>query len=352
MANATRVWNSPSDSPAIARLDQNSAVARGWAQEPGERAPRHEARGGLRASSYAVAPIPTCTRRPWPARTAMSLIGCQSWYAKEFIPTVQQRGAAIIEARGALQRSISSERGDRSHARLGARNGGGATPLSMGVYSDGSYGIEKGLIYSFPTVCQNGDWQIVQGRPINDFSRERMKAQPRRTTRRARCGRVSAYAGGNWFNACGSQSASFECRRAFFAERAPTFGAVFAVAHAQQFFAGVCRRFCGTRVHRRERKSFQRLDDERRRTREDTRVDERHLALRAVLHHAIDHTDVVARAARAESSPSSMNSIAILCGSRATALAIRPPVKPTCASGYLNTVFSAATTRSHICTIT
>ena len=46
----------------------------------------------------------------------------------------------------------------------------------MAVYSDGSYGIEKGLIYSFPTVCRNGDWQIVQGRQVNDFSRERMKA--------------------------------------------------------------------------------------------------------------------------------------------------------------------------------
>ena len=44
------------------------------------------------------------------------------------------------------------------------------------MYSDGSYGIEKGLIYSFPTVCRNGDWQIVQGRTINDFSREKMKA--------------------------------------------------------------------------------------------------------------------------------------------------------------------------------
>jgi malate dehydrogenase len=46
----------------------------------------------------------------------------------------------------------------------------------MGVYSDGSYGIEKGLIYSFPTVCKNGEWQIVQGRTISDFSREKMKA--------------------------------------------------------------------------------------------------------------------------------------------------------------------------------
>ena len=48
--------------------------------------------------------------------------------------------------------------------------------VSMGVYSDGSYGIEEGLIYSFPCVCQNGDWSIVQGLEINDFSKARMKA--------------------------------------------------------------------------------------------------------------------------------------------------------------------------------
>jgi malate dehydrogenase len=48
--------------------------------------------------------------------------------------------------------------------------------VSMGVYSDGSYGIEKGLIYSFPVVCKDGDWSIVQGRDVSGFSREKMKA--------------------------------------------------------------------------------------------------------------------------------------------------------------------------------
>src|SRR5690554_6178108 len=107
-------------------------------------------------------------------QAAMGLID-QSWYESDYIPTVQQRGAAIIAARGASS-AASAANAAIFHIRdwaLGTKEGDW---VSMGVYSDGSYGIEKGLIYSFPCVCKNGDWEIVQGLSINEFSRGKMQA--------------------------------------------------------------------------------------------------------------------------------------------------------------------------------
>ncbi|GLS26495.1 malate dehydrogenase [Marinibactrum halimedae] len=105
---------------------------------------------------------------------AMGLID-QNWYENDFIPTVQQRGAAIIDARGASS-AASAANAAIFHMRdwaLGTAEGDWA---SMAVYSDGSYGIEEGLIYSFPCVCKDGDWEIVQGVETNEFSVAKMKA--------------------------------------------------------------------------------------------------------------------------------------------------------------------------------
>ena len=99
----------------------------------------------------------------------------QTWYENDFIPTVQQRGAAIIKARGASS-AASAANAAIAHMRSWALGNAEGDWVSMGVYSDGSYGITEGLIYSFPCTCTNGDWQIVQGLEINDFSRERMSA--------------------------------------------------------------------------------------------------------------------------------------------------------------------------------
>ncbi|MBT8149128.1 MAG: malate dehydrogenase [Gammaproteobacteria bacterium] len=105
---------------------------------------------------------------------AMELVE-QTWYENDFIPTVQQRGAAIIKARGASS-AASAANAAIDHMRTWALGSGQGDWVSMGVYSDGSYGIEKGLIYSFPVTCSNGDWSIVQGADINDFSRDKMTA--------------------------------------------------------------------------------------------------------------------------------------------------------------------------------
>jgi malate dehydrogenase len=99
----------------------------------------------------------------------------QDWYEADFIPTVQQRGAAIIAARGASS-AASAANAAIDHMRTWALGSAEGDWVSMGVYSDGSYGITEGLIYSFPVTCQNGDWSIVQGLEINDFSREKMTA--------------------------------------------------------------------------------------------------------------------------------------------------------------------------------
>lgn len=107
-------------------------------------------------------------------QSAMSKVE-QSWYENDFIPAVQQRGAAIINARGASS-AASAANAAIGHMRTWAHGTAEGDWTSMGVYSDGSYGITKGLIYSFPSVCKDGDWQIVQGLEINEFSRAKMQA--------------------------------------------------------------------------------------------------------------------------------------------------------------------------------
>ena len=99
----------------------------------------------------------------------------QSWYEEEFIPVVQQRGAAIIKARGASS-AASAANAAIDHMRTWALGSDEGDWVSMGVYSDGSYGIAEGLIYSFPCTCKDGDWSIVQGVEIGEFSQGKMKA--------------------------------------------------------------------------------------------------------------------------------------------------------------------------------
>lgn len=105
----------------------------------------------------------------------------QAWYEADFIPTVQQRGAAIIAARGASS-AASAANAAIAHMRSWAMGTAAGDWVSMGVFSDGSYGIAEGLIYSFPCVCKDGDWEIVQGLEINNFSREKMTATEQELT--------------------------------------------------------------------------------------------------------------------------------------------------------------------------
>ncbi len=108
-------------------------------------------------------------------RNAAEVVGDQDWIAETFIPTVAKRGAAIIEARG------SSSAASAASATIdAARDWLGSTPaddwVSMAVASDGSYGVPEGLICSFPVTTRDGEWEIVQGLDIDDFSRARIDA--------------------------------------------------------------------------------------------------------------------------------------------------------------------------------
>ena len=105
-------------------------------------------------------------------KPALSLVD-QAWYENELIPVVQQRGAAVIKTRGASS-AASAANAAISHMRSWALGTPAGDWVSMGVHSDGSYGIAKGLIYSFPCTCQGGDWKIVQDLDINAFSRGKM----------------------------------------------------------------------------------------------------------------------------------------------------------------------------------
>ena len=113
-------------------------------------------------------------------KAAMELIDT-GWYEDTFIPTVQKRGAAIIDARGASS-AASAANAAISHVRDWALGSQAGDWVSMGIYSDGSYGITEGLIYSFPVTCNNGDFEIVQGLEINDFSRGKMEATQQELT--------------------------------------------------------------------------------------------------------------------------------------------------------------------------
>lgn len=111
-------------------------------------------------------------------KNAYDEVGDLTWYDDVYIPTVAKRGAAIIEARGASS-AASAASAAIDHIRswhLGTPEGDW---VSMAIPSDGSYGVEEGIISSFPVVCKDGNYEIVQGLEINDFSRDKIDATVR-----------------------------------------------------------------------------------------------------------------------------------------------------------------------------
>ena len=116
---------------------------------------------------------PDLTNTTVEGKAALELIE-RDWYEGTYIPAVQKRGAAIIDARGASS-AASAANAAIDHIRSWALGSNGSW-VSMGVYSDGSYGIQEGLIYSFPCTTENGKWSIVQGLEVSEFSREKMSA--------------------------------------------------------------------------------------------------------------------------------------------------------------------------------
>jgi malate dehydrogenase len=161
----------PRNFTAMTRLDHNRAVAQ-LAARTGKHST--DVRNVCIWGNHSATQYPDLHAASVAGKPALSLID-QEWYAKTFIPTVQQRGAAVIEARGSSS-AASAANAAIDHMRDWALGTAAGDTVSMAVYSDGSYGIEKGLIYSYPVTCSGGDWKIVQGREVNAFSREKMQA--------------------------------------------------------------------------------------------------------------------------------------------------------------------------------
>ena len=167
----------PRNFTAMTRLDHNRAMTQ-LAQKTGNAvtAVTHMTIWG----NHSATQYPDLFHAKVNGESATDLID-QAWYKETFIPEVQQRGAAIIAARGASS-AASAANAAIDHMRTWALGSAANDWVSMGIYSDGSYGIAEGLIYSFPVTCSNGDWAIVQGLEIDAFSQEKMDATEKELT--------------------------------------------------------------------------------------------------------------------------------------------------------------------------
>jgi malate dehydrogenase len=162
----------PANFSAMMRLDHNRSLTQ-IAQKVGK--PVSSVRkmtvwGNHSATQYPdIFNVEVDGKKVWPT------INDQAWLEKDFIPTIQKRGAAIIDARG-LSSAASAANAAIDHVRNWVYGTPDGDWVSMGLPADGSYGIEEGVIYGYPATCRDGRYQIVQGLEVSDFSRSRMQA--------------------------------------------------------------------------------------------------------------------------------------------------------------------------------
>lgn len=161
----------PRNFTAMTRLDHNRAKAQLAAKVGGHVS---DVKGAIIWGNHSATQFPDLAHATVGGAPALSKVS-QAWYRDEFIPTVQQRGAAIIKARGASS-AASAASAAIDHMRDWALGTGEGDWVSMGIPSDGSYGIAPGVIYGYPVTTKGGRYEIVQGLEINPFSRERMDA--------------------------------------------------------------------------------------------------------------------------------------------------------------------------------
>jgi malate dehydrogenase len=154
---------------AMTRLDHNRALAQ-LAEKVGGHV--NDVQRAIIWGNHSATQYPDLHHATVKGAPALSLVDA-AWYADTFIPTVQQRGAAIIKARGASS-AASAASAAIDHVRTWMLGSPAGDYVSMAVPSDGSYGIREGIIYSYPVTTSNGQYSIVQGLDINEFSRSRM----------------------------------------------------------------------------------------------------------------------------------------------------------------------------------
>jgi len=170
MSNASGI--DPKQFTAMTRLDHNRAVAQ-LAQRLGK--PVTSVKKMTIWGNHSASQYPDLFNCEVDGKNAATLVNDEAWMRDTFIPTVAKRGAAIIKARG-LSSAASAGTAAMDHVRNWVQGTPAGDWVSMSVPSDGSYGVPAGLISSFPCTCANGEYSIVQGLPINDFSRKMIDA--------------------------------------------------------------------------------------------------------------------------------------------------------------------------------
>jgi malate dehydrogenase len=162
----------PSNFSAMMRLDHNRARSQ-IAAKTGK--PVTSVRKMTIWGNHSATQYPDIYHAEVDGQNAFKLINDQGWLENTFIPTIQKRGAAIIEARG-LSSAASAANAAMDHIRDWVYGTPDGDWVSMGIPADGSYDIPEGVIYGYPVTCKNGQYQIVKGLDISDFSRGRMQA--------------------------------------------------------------------------------------------------------------------------------------------------------------------------------
>jgi len=157
---------------ALTRLDHNRAISQ-LAAKLG--VPVTEIKKMTIWGNHSATQYPDLFHAEVSGKNAAETVGDQEWLANTFIPTVAKRGAAIIEARGASS-AASAASATIDHARTWVEGTPEGDWVSMAVRSDGSYGVQEGLISSFPVTVKDGQWSIVQGLDIDEFSRGKIDA--------------------------------------------------------------------------------------------------------------------------------------------------------------------------------
>jgi malate dehydrogenase len=162
----------PSNFSSMMRLDHNRAISQ-VAQKVGK--PVVGVKKMTVWGNHSATQYPDLFHATVDGKKVWPLINDQVWLESQFIPTIQKRGAAIIEARG-LSSAASAANAAIEHVRDWIRGTRPGDWVSMGMPADGSYGIPEGVIYGYPATCKNGQYKIVKGLDVSDFSRARMQA--------------------------------------------------------------------------------------------------------------------------------------------------------------------------------
>ena len=169
-ANATDL--EPGQFTAMTRLDHNRAISQ-LARKLG--APVTDVKKMTIWGNHSTTQYPDLFHAEVGGKNAYDAVGDHEWVDGTFIPTVAKRGAAIIEARGASS-AASAANAAVDHIRSWALGTPDGDWVSMGIPSDGSYGVPEGIISSFPVTCAGGAYQIVEGLDIDDYSRAKIDA--------------------------------------------------------------------------------------------------------------------------------------------------------------------------------